>query len=344
MKKILVVFTGGTIGSRTQGRIINVDRQQSHALLTQYVQKYGETANFLPVQPLQLLSENITYSTWNTLCAYLFSIDLQAFDGVIITHGSDTLSYTAALVSFLLRHTPVPVILTAADRPLEDEKSNGLENFKAAVDFITNAGLKGVFVSYRDKQEKQAMYLASRLCQADPYLDVFTPFGGAPFGYIEHGAFVLDKNPCNPKPEELCVRQKPVFMQPPVFITPVLMVQPYPNMQYDLFPVQNTKVVLLYLYHSATACTQGEEATSVLPFIERCRRQKTAVYGASFKRRQASGLYATEHALLQAGVAPLFNISPEAAYTKLCIAYNQNETEPERLMQQTLFFETLPER
>ena len=218
MKKILVVFTGGTIGSRTQGRIINVDRQQSHALLTQYVQKYGETANFLPVQPLQLLSENITYSTWNTLCAYLFSIDLQAFDGVIITHGSDTLSYTAALVSFLLRHTPVPVILTAADRPLEDEKSNGLENFKAAVDFITNAGLKGVFVSYRDKQEKQAMYLASRLCQADPYLDVFTPFGGAPFGYIEHGAFVLDKNPCNPKS---CVFAKSRFLCSRLFLQPL---------------------------------------------------------------------------------------------------------------------------
>ena len=344
MKKILIVFTGGTIGSRTQGRIINVDRRQSHALLSQYVQKYGETANFLPVQPLQLLSENTTYSTWNRLCAYLFSIDLQAFDGVIITHGSDTLSYTAALVSFLLRHTPVPVMLTAADRPLADVKSNGLENFKAAVDFITNAGLKGVFFFFFDKQMKKAIYLASRLCQADAYLDVFTPFGGAPFGYMEHGAFIPNISPCNPKPEELRADQKPVFTQPPVFITPVLMVQPYPNMQYDLFPVQNTKVVLLYLYHSATACTQGEEATSVLPFIERCRRQKTAVYGASFKRRQASGLYATEHALLQAGVAPLFNISPEAAYTKLCIAYNQNETEPERLMQQTLFFETLPER
>src|SRR5690554_4742477 len=104
-----------------------------------------EQVKFDVLQPLRILSENIVPQDWITLIKCLDSVKLNKYIGIIITHGSDTIPYTSAAISYAYNHTPIPIVLVASNYPLEDERSNGLRNFTDAIDFIHNSPLPGVF-------------------------------------------------------------------------------------------------------------------------------------------------------------------------------------------------------
>lgn len=98
--KILVVLTGGTIGSRVSEKIINVNSAAAYNLIKLYQDKYGTDIEFEVIQPMNILSENLIPSYWITLYDCLDKVEFNAYDGIIITHGSDTLAYTAAMTGF----------------------------------------------------------------------------------------------------------------------------------------------------------------------------------------------------------------------------------------------------
>lgn len=338
MKKILVVFTGGTIGSMQEGNTIDVAKAGACHLLEYYRKEYGGDVEFETIQPLNVLSENIGYDDWNTLSNTLLSLPLSEYDGMIITHGSDTLSYTAALIGMVMRHTPIPIVLTAANYTLADSRSNGLRNFKSAVDFIA-CRIKGVFVIYENAAGEAAVYIATRLCESDPYRDAYASFGGEPLGRMERGVFFPVLSPANPSPRELNCEFEKLFEE----ITlrkKVLLIRQYPGIDYTAFDLERYGAVLLYLYHSATACTAKGDG-SVSDFAERCRIKGIPVYAASFKEAGVKTSYATSKELLAHRVVPLVNISPEAAYAKLCLAVNAGEETARRLMNETVYFESL---
>lgn len=338
MKKILVVFTGGTIGSVQDGGTVDVLKIGSCHLLEYYRREYGGDAEFITAQPLNILSENIGFDDWNTLCNTLLSLPLSEYDGVIITHGSDTLSYTAALIGMVMRHTSIPIVLTAANYTLADSRSNGLRNFKNAVDFIA-CRMKGVFVIYENTEGESAVYLATRLCESDPYRDAYVSFGGEPLGRMERGVFFPVLSPVNPSPRELN-REFEMLFQEVQLRKKVLLIRQYPGIDYTAFDIEKYGAVLLYLYHSATAGTaQGEG--NALDFIKRCRAKNIPVYGASFKEAGLETNYATAKELLAGHVIPLVNTSLEAAYAKLCLAVNSGEETARRLMDETVYFEAL---
>ena len=347
MKKILVVLTGGTIGSRIEGSTIDVTDGSAYYLISLYKEKYGKEDTFEVIQPFSVLSENMNPSVWTKLISALWEIRWEEYQGIIITHGSDTLAYTSALVGMLFCHVPVPVVLTASNYPLGEKNSNGLENFKSSVELVKTPRLRGVFTVYRNDGKESCVYLASRLTEADCYLDKFGAFGGSVFGKMEQGKLVEVNGPVNPGVKELCrfCREgRTVTDRPPVFEKQVLMIRPYPGMDYDLFDLtKRPAAVLHYLYHSATACTEGE-AYSLPGFLERCRREGIPVYTASYKDKGGAA-YVTAKEILKTGAIPMMNISPEAAYMKLLLLYNccpEKEAAEKIMNGENLYYEHLP--
>lgn len=343
MKKILVVLTGGTIGSRIEGSTIDVTDSSSYYLISLYKEKYGEEDAFEVIQPFSILSENMRPEIWTDLAGALWHIRWQEYQGVIITHGSDTLAYTSALIGMMFCHVPVPIVLTASNYPLGEKNSNGLSNFRSSVELLKTPGLRGVFTVYQNHKKENSVYLASRMTEADCYLDQFGAFGGSTFGKIADGRLQVEISEVNPEPSELyefCHKRQPIADKAPVFEKQVLMIRPYPGMNYDFIHLsEKPAAVLHYLYHSATACTEKEEY-SFLHFLKRCGEADIPVYAASYKNE--GGLaYVTAKEILKAGAVPMMNISPEAAYMKLLLLYNteenirQNAGEP-------LYFEHLP--
>lgn len=137
--KILVVGTGGTIGS-IRGERIHLDAPLK---ILDYVSI--DNADFECVPLFEILSENMDFDHWQILTDYIAGVDFEKYRGVIILHGSDTLSFTGALLANLFYDKPI--VLVASDKPLEDKTANGIPNFKNAVKYILN-GIDRVHISY----------------------------------------------------------------------------------------------------------------------------------------------------------------------------------------------------
>lgn len=341
MKKILVVLTGGTIGSRVEGNIIDIGSRSPYRLISMYEELYGKEIEFEVINPVSLLSENMTPDILCLLLNELHKVDYRKYSGVIITHGSDTLSYTAAFAGLLFYHVPVPVVFVASNYPLLQPGSNGLANFACGVDFIKGKPVCGVFVIYQDDQGKNQVYLATRLQEADPYVDQFRDVTGQAFGRMEDGKFIRNEGTGQPSLEEINANtgRKRIWKVPENFEKKILVIRPYPGLDYQMFDLsQKPAAVLHYLYHSGTACTEGDRHNMLL-FAEKCRELSIDFYTASHKQVEGKQ-YATGNRLLKAGVTPLLNISLEAAYAKLMLFYNQQEVPEKELLSQNLYFES----
>lgn len=324
-KKILVIFTGGTIGSAINGETIDVDSNCKFRLVADYKLFYGEK-DFECVQLYNILSENTGFLHWETLIDYLLKVNTENYSGIIITHGSDTLSYTSALLGMYFRHIEIPVFVIASNKPLGEKGSNGLYNYSCAVELIEKVGLHGVFTLY------EKVMLPTRLIPADTICDRFTVYGDN--GYDDHTVYKgVSRSMLERKHEQL-------FFEPIHFKREVMVIHGYPAINFDLFsPNEKTAAVLYCPYHSGTGCVESELGTSytLTGFIERCIKNDIMVYICGVKPGELK--YETLNRIIKAGSIPLFSICEPAAYMKLLIAYNQNRYKVSELMEKNLYFE-----
>ena len=340
-KEILVIFTGGTISSRLkEDHKIGVSEKVVWQLLDRYEKSGREAATFHGVQPFTMLSENSNPAHWQLLTDTLKGMDFSRYAGVIVTHGTDTLPYTAALLGYLYGHLEIPLVLIGSNYPLADPRSNGEANFFAAVQLICQQRWKGVYVIFQDGKGRSQVYLPTRLLEADSYRDEFSAYGGVELGEVTSQGFVYRKDDRNPSVELLQKAKKPAFPYAFSFQKEIMKLSPYPGFNYQMISLEHKPAAILHgLYHSATACIE-EENYSILAFIDRCRKKKIPVYVASVKPDENP--YETGKALLDAGAIPLYNISETAAYMKLQLAYNQKDTDSKKLMEKQWYFEIIP--
>lgn len=345
---ILVLFTGGTIGSRRGAHGIDVAAGGSYFLMEQYAQISGTPdVSFETAQPCNLLSENLLPADWTLLAGAIRDAwSRRSCDGVIVTHGSDTLSFSAAMLAYLCCDAPIPVVLTAANYPLDDPRSNGLANFAAAVSFIANAGLPGVFALFGDGRGESAVYLGTRITQALPFTDQFGAPYDTPFGYMRGDAFEPVAHAVNPAAAQLASRA--ASAPPPApdrddGWPPVLYIKPYPGLDYSVYDLaaRPPRAVLHDTYHSGTAnARHGATARALPPFISRCRELGVPFYLVPM-RNPAGDMYASSAELVAAGGIPLEGISVEAALMKLLLgcACFADPGELDTFMRTPLFYE-----
>ncbi len=317
MDKILLVLTGGTIGSKAINGVVDVNSSEAYSIVSLYYKRYGKDVDFDVIQPVNILSENLTYDIWLDLFDALDNIEYKKYDAVIICHGSDTLTYTSAMLGMLYNKVNIPMVLIASNYELANEKSNGLRNLRNAIIF-SREKIKGVFVSYENNIGEGDIYLATRIVESDPYLDQYRSFDGSVFGKVIDNKFKL----CGKIGREKLINFKPYILKRPVsFDKKVLLLTAYPGLDYSEINLDNYSSVCHYMYHSATACVQGEN-TNFLNFLERCREKKVKLYIASFKDRDVKRVYESSKEILEKGAIPLFNISKEAFYIKVLINEN----------------------
>lgn len=338
--KILVITTGGTIGSTSNNGIIDVS-ETYYNIVDIYKLKYNENlVEFETIQPINLLSENFTLETLQTLGDTLLSIKPSKYDGIIITHGSDTLPYTSAFVGMITRHFKIPIIMVASNYELSNPKANGLENFGAAIDIIRNQTLRGCFVVWKDSiTHDMNIFLSTRLNECDSYTDNFSAFGGEPFMTIHnhnliHTTYASREN-VNPEVTDIIATRRNLFKGGVnLSNSHPMLIRTYTGLDYSAISVpKDTTSILVYLYHSGTACTVNGKY-SLLEFISNHKDKR--IYVASIKRTKDS--YATKDAILKSGAIPLYNISVASAYIKsVLIECSQSEY----LMKHSAFFEEI---
>lgn len=326
MKKILVLFTGGTIGSATTDGIIDVEREGKYAVVEAYKSAYGDDVEFECRQVLNILSENMGFSGWEKMIHEINGIDTALYSGVILTHGSDTLAYTSALLGMYFRHFDIPLFIIASNKPIGEKGSNGLFNFTSAVGLIKEGKYKGVFTLY------ERVMLPTRVIPADTCRDRFGVYGYDGFNAFSVFSGVSENMLSRPRER--------IFHEDIKFRKLVLFIEGYPAMDFDCFvPNEDTAAVLYSPYHSATACTDVSEGESyaLTEFIKRCITKNIMVYICGLKRKVP--IYSTVAEIIKAGSIPIYSTSAAAAYMKLLLAYNQEEMPVKKVMGKDLFFE-----
>ena len=134
-KKILIVYTGGTIGMSTtpQGYA-----PELHVFL-ENVHKIEELHRptmpkwqIICMNPL-LDSSNVAVHEWNEI-AQVIADNYDAYDGFVILHGTDTMAYTASALSFMLENLSKPVVFTGSQIPLCEIRNDARDNLKVLSD------------------------------------------------------------------------------------------------------------------------------------------------------------------------------------------------------------------
>ncbi len=318
MKKILVILTGGTIGSAVHNGIINTDPDRLR-VLTLYRQHFGTDDTFECIPLLRILSENLSKHHWELLVNDILSRDLSDYEGIIITHGSDTLSYTSAMLSLCLSGLSVPVILTAADYVPDDPRSNALCNLRAAVILIHSLS-GGVLTVYRNPSDEYcSVFLSGRIREADRFSDRFSSYDGVPFGKIMQDKLILTHPSLT---TDHITQQHPLLTngQPLSLPYDVLMLRPYPSLPYGSITLsEKIRAVLHLTFHSSTAPSGQPE--SALTLLQECQRRSVPFYLASFSSNQKDR-YESAACLLENGALPLFDIGDESAYAKVLLFCN----------------------
>ena len=331
--KILVAATGGTIGSAAKNGVISTDKGQTLLLLELFRNAYGNVAEFQVETLCSVLSENADDTFYETLCAFLKTVNLRDCDGVILLHGTDTLSYSASLCAMAVREVTKPVCFVSSNHVLTQKDANGLANFYAAVRYI-EAGLSGFVVPYRNSDGQTQFHLATRLLEADAFLDDFHSAGNCPLAWLNNEQIVCNPAPCVPAQSRLQEKRTPVFSETVRFSKKILPLKMYPGLDFAAISpnAEPYAAVLLIGYHSGTAPEKAVEA-----FAERCFEASVPVYLAPVKRGE--DVYASADTLFKGKVVPLYNVTPESALAKLKIAYNHPTETASEVLKETLYFE-----
>ena len=145
-KKILLLTTGGTIASMPGGQGLEPHRSDVMERELNQLRTYYD----ITVRDVMCLdSSNIRPEEWQQLARDIFH-GRVGFDGIVVSHGTDTMAYTASAVTFMLPDIDLPVVFTGSQLPLADMLSDGPENLRTAF-AMAASGCPGVFLAFDRK-------------------------------------------------------------------------------------------------------------------------------------------------------------------------------------------------
>ncbi len=317
--KILVIFTGGTIGSTVGENYISLDDAKMYALIENFNKNSDEKVDFDVETPYSIFSENLSAKELTTLCKLVESKVGLGYDGIIVTHGTDSIQYTASALAYTVR-TEIPILMVSANYPLDHELSNGNDNFYGAVKFISQCKVGGVFVAYKNFMDNAIeFYHATRIVSHSEASDAINSIDGYPYGF-----YVL---PCDNNPEIIDFEDKIAILKDAKALSgkgtigtvdfvsnpKILFIQSYPSDSFS-YNLNDYNAVLIKPYHSGTLNTANEN------FVKFCKDAKSKNIPVFIPNVKGDISYDTTKAFDDLGVTPLVFATSPAIYVKIWIA------------------------
>ena len=145
-KRILLLTTGGTIASVPCGDGLVPQRSEVMEREINQLRTYYDIA---VEDVLCLDSSNIRPAQWQEIAQRIYE-RREDFDGIVVSHGTDTMAYTASAVTFMLPGINLPVVFTGSQLPLQDMLSDGPDNLRTAF-AMAASGRRGVFLAFDRK-------------------------------------------------------------------------------------------------------------------------------------------------------------------------------------------------
>jgi len=357
-KNILILHTGGTIASKidyeTGGVITAIEPEDLIAAIPELM----KIANIHTELVFQMWSEDMEADHW-ILLAKKIAQEHERFDGIIITHGTDTIHYTSAALSFMLQNIRKPVILIGSQRSSDRGSSDAAMNLLCAAHFIVNADFSGVALCMHASMDDDDCYVHDGLHVRKMHTsrrDAFRSIDVMPIAkvsrtgsvefmtkYAEHGKFKGSAS------AGVDYKRKGEFKSLPVFNKKVALVRMRPGFSYKELEFYEKSG-----YHGIVLEGTGL-GQAPINSIDKYTRHHALLLSA-IKRMSKScivvmtsqciygkvnlNVYSTGRKLLDAGVIPV-QMTPEAAFVKLgwVLGHTKNIESAKNLMQMNLIGE-----
>ncbi|MDE6059887.1 MAG: asparaginase, partial [Clostridia bacterium] len=145
MKNVRMIATGGTIASKNEGEGLTPALTSEELLAC--VPEIADICQVTTVQPFNLDSTNLRPAHWLKI-AKIIEERYNDFDGFVITHGTDTMAYTAAALSYLIQNSPKPVVLTGSQKSAYLRDTDARQNLYDAFAFCADNAASGVHIVF----------------------------------------------------------------------------------------------------------------------------------------------------------------------------------------------------
>jgi glutamyl-tRNA(Gln) amidotransferase subunit D len=309
LPNLSIVSTGGTIASRIDYRTGSVTSQFNASDILVAIPELAEIANYRTIPLATILSENMTPAIWQDLARAVYHEIKGGAKGIIVTHGTDTMAYSAAALSFMI-DTPVPIVFVgsqrSADRPSSDNAMNAVSAAAAAA---SELGEVAVVMHATTNDDTCAIHRGTRVRKMHTSRrDAFRSMGIDPIGSVEYPSrkVTLASHAVKRGTRKLALHNK---LDPHC-----AMIQFFPGMSPDILKVYEG-------YHGLVIAGTGLGHTSTLliPQLKHLAENGTLILMTSqcMHGRVCDRVYDTGRDLLNAGVIEGGDMLPEATLVKL---------------------------
>jgi len=324
---VVIMSTGGTIASRVDYRTGAVRSALSASDLYGVVPELSDVAQVDTEIVFSLYSENITQKHWKELAETVAKRIQEGVDGVVIAHGTDTMAYTSAALSFALQNLPVPVVVVGAQRSSDRPSSDAATNLIGAVKAAGEAPFAEVALAMHENVSDTAIALHRgtkvRKCHTSRR-DTFKSINGFPIAKVKDQQITMLTNQYQHRDASKKLILKPNFSEKAALI------KFYPGLDpaiIDYYVDKGAKGILLEgsgLGHVSKYCFDSIKNAVAKGVVVALASQ--CIWG-----RVNMNVYDTGRDLLSFGVIPLDDMFPETALVKLMWVLGQTNDAKEAI-------------
>ncbi len=148
MKKILFIATGGTIASKPENGLLTPRITPEE--LIEYVPELKKLCSITAIQPFNKDSTNANYDDWFEV-AKIIEANYQQFDGFVIAHGTDTMAYASAALSYFIQNNAKPVVITGSQKSIYLRDTDARANLLDAFIFASDKRAHGTHIVFDGK-------------------------------------------------------------------------------------------------------------------------------------------------------------------------------------------------
>lgn len=318
-KKICIIYTGGTIGMKaTEFGYAPVPGYMEKTLRSMQEFRALEMPDydFIEYSPL-LDSSNITVENWNQIGRDVWE-HYDDYDGFVVMHGTDTMAYTASALSFMLQGLLKPVVLTGSQIPLCKVRSDARENLITSMIIAAEYDVPEVCIYFGGK-----LIRGNRSKKVSS--DMLIAFGSPNYEPLAEAGVSISVNKKRVRMEEADLNFC-TFKNNQIAILKI-----FPGIQFEIFEnimTENLKGIVIEAF-GAGNIPQNDD--SMLRVLKKAKLNGTHIIVCTqcHKGSATIGQYETSKHLAEAGAICGFDMTVEAAVTKLYYLLSKNYEQKE---------------
>jgi len=322
---VTILGTGGTIASRLDYRTGAVIPAFTPGELFGAVPELADIANIKTNKLFGVFSENMGPHQWKVLAENIKKEIEGGVAGICIGHGTDTMHYTAATLSFMVQNAPVPIVMVGSQRSSDRPSSDAARTLIGSVTTAAYSDAAEVMVCMFGTTSDRFCYLhrGTRVRKMhSSYRNTFKTLGDIPLGKVENGNFTYFKKDYRKRREDRDVEIHPYWEDR------VTILYYYPNMDPDIL---ESMIDHGYRGIIIAGTGLGHVNKPLYDPIQRAYEEGIHMFMTvqTLYGYTQMFVYDTGRDLMARGVVPLANMLPEVAYCKLGWAMGQTQNREE---------------